>query len=163
MHCINAITHAVVPELRGGEAGIAAGVDARERFEVHVHVEGHAVIAAAARDAKPDRRDLGVAHIHTGHARATAALDAVARQHVQHGALDARDEIAHAELAAPEVEQEIDHGLSGPVIRDLTATVGRDAGVGARREPVPAPAGKAEREHRGMLDQPQLVGRGLVP
>jgi hypothetical protein len=46
-------------QIGDGHAGIAAGVDRLEGRQVHVHVQGEAVVAAAVLDAQPEGGDLG--------------------------------------------------------------------------------------------------------
>src|SRR5450432_2330167 len=77
LHCMNAITHAQVRETRRGKARIPARIDTREGREVGVDVERHAVIAAAARNAKPDGGNLRFVHVDAGHSLAPRAVDAV--------------------------------------------------------------------------------------
>jgi hypothetical protein len=117
------------------------------------------VVGAAARDAQADRRDLGAAHVDARHAGAARALDAVAAQQVEHRAFDPLHQLAHAQLAAAHVEQQVGDRLARPVIGHLAAAVGAHHRDAARGEHVLGAARKPEREHRRMLEEPQLVGR----
>src|SRR4029079_13325221 len=74
-------------------------------------------------------------------------------------ALDGVDERAHTEAEPVEVEQRVDHELTRTVIRHLPAAIyvhDRDI---ARREHVLRARIHAEREHRRVLEKPELVGR----
>ncbi len=67
-------------------------------------------------------------------------------------------ELAHADAEPAQVQQRIRDDLAGPVIGDLPAAIHRHDRDLARHEHVlPAP-GLAEREHRIVLDHPELVG-----
>src|SRR3546814_16107734 len=57
------------------QVGIAAGVDPRERLQVHGDVEGQAVEAAAAAHADAQRGDLGAVDVDARGAFAAAAFD----------------------------------------------------------------------------------------
>ena len=110
-------------ELRHLQARIAAGIDALERLEVHVHVEREAVIAGAAADAQADARDLAAVDVHAGRVLAALGGDAEAGAVVDDGAFQRGDEVAHAEAGAADVDEWIDDELAGAVIGDLPAAI----------------------------------------
>ena len=149
-------------ELRHLQAGVAAGIDALERFEIHVHVEREAVVAGAAADADAHARDLPAVDIHARRVLAALGGDAEARAVGDDGALERGHEIAHAEARAADVDEWIDHELAGTVIGHLPAAIDLDHGDVAGGEHVARVGVQAQREHRRMLEQPDLVRRVLV-
>ena len=66
--------------------------------------------------------------------------------------------VAHAELRAPQVDQQVRDELPRAVIRDLTAAIDLDHRMPFVAQQVLATAGETERVDRRMLGQPDLVG-----
>src|SRR6476619_5497046 len=137
------------------QPGVAAGVDAPERLQVHVHVERQSVEAATATHADAERRDLAAIDIDAGRTVAAAGGDGPVGQRVDQCLLDPVDVLAHAQFQPAQVEQRIRDDLPGAVIRDLAAAIEGDDRDLAGREHVFGFAGLAEGEHRLVLDQPQ--------
>src|SRR5262249_34075062 len=106
-------------ELRHLQPRVAAGIDALETFEVHVHVECEAVVARPAADADADAADLAAVHVHAGRARLGRGLDAEAGAVFDDRGFHGGDQIAYAETHAADVDEWIDHELAGSVVRDL--------------------------------------------
>src|SRR5690606_29508311 len=144
------------------QTGVAAGIDPVERLQVHGDVEGQPVEAAAAADPDAERGDLGAIDVDAGGAVLAGALDVPFGQGVDHRLLDPAHVVAHADLQAAQVEQRVGHDLAGAVVGDLAAAVDVQHRNVARGQHVLGAAGLAEGEHRFVLDQPQLVGRGRV-
>ena len=71
--------------------------------------------------------------------------------------------IAHLDLQALQVEQEVDDDLAGAMVGDLAAPVDLDDGDADIAQDVLALAGLAQREHGRMLDHPQFVGSFRCP
>src|SRR5690606_603803 len=145
-----------------GEAGVAAGVDAVEGRQVHGDVEGQAVEAAAVAHPDAERGDRGAIHVDARGALAALAADAPAGQGVDDGLLDPAHVLAHAEAQAAQVQERVGHQLAGAVVGDLAAAIHLEHRDVAGRQQVLRTTGLAEGEHGVVLDQPQLVGRGLV-
>src|SRR5690606_23501520 len=145
-----------------GEAGVAAGVDAVEGRQVHGDVEGQAVEAAAVAHPDAERGDLGAIHVDARGALAALAADAPAGQGVDDRLLDPAHVLAHAEAQAAQVQERVGHQLAGAVVGDLAAAIHLEHRDVAGRQQVLQPTGLAEGEDGVVLDQPQLVGRGLV-
>src|SRR5690349_6752222 len=149
-------------ELRHLQARVTAGIDALERLEVHVHVEGQAVVAGAASDAQPDARDLAAADVHAGRILAALGLDAERGAIRDHGALEGGHEVTHAEAGAADVDEWIDDELAGAMVGHLPAAIDLHHRDVAGREHVARVAVQPLREHRRMLEQPDLVRRVRV-
>ena len=66
--------------------------------------------------------------------------------------------VADAEAGALQVDERIHHQLPGAVIGHLAAAIDLHHGNVAGREQVRAARVHAEREHRRMLEKPDLVG-----
>ena len=138
-----------------------------ERCEVHVDVDGDAVVAASVADLEAECGDLrlcavGAPHIDAGRVDAASGGDAACRKPFYHGTFDAPDELAHAEPRAREVEQQVGDELARAVIGHLSAAVDlqrRDAVVAQQ---VLAAPGESERVDRRMLGQPDFVLRAGV-
>src|SRR5262245_65016673 len=147
-----------VPCLRYGEAGITAGVDCRERGEVHVDVQRKAMVRPPLAHANAERRDLGAVHVDARRAR--TPLPAPVEQ-VDHCLLQKRYELLHLDAAAGKIDQGIDHELSGAVIGDVTPAIGLDQGnaVGGR----PVLRALSQRVDRGMLEEPELIRGVFAP
>src|SRR5690606_27515169 len=106
------------------EPGVAAGIDAPERLQVHGDVERQAVEAAAVAHPDPERGDLGAAiDVDAWRAVAAPGRDAPAGQGVDDRLLDAADVVAHAQLQPAQVDQRIGHQLAGAVVGHLAAAV----------------------------------------
>src|SRR5882672_8041780 len=105
-------------ELRHLQAGIAAGIDALERLEIHVHVEREAVVTGAAADADAHAPDFLPGHIDARRVLAALGADAERRAVRDERALHRGNEIAHAESRAADVDEWIDHELPGTVVGD---------------------------------------------
>ena len=88
-------------------------------------------------------------------------LAGVMDQRAQHGLLDPVDVLLDEVAGALEVQQRVGDHLARAVVGDLSAAVGRHHGNIAGREHMLRLAGQAQREHRRVLAQPQLVGRVL--
>jgi hypothetical protein len=134
--------------LRHRHAGVAAGVDRRKRRQVHVDVEADAVIAAVLAHAQTKRRDLGRADIDPRRAAMPLGGHALLGKQVDHRLLDRRHQLAHLQPPPAEVEEQVDHHLTGTVVGDLPTPIGlqqRDAEVGQQ---VLRLAGLTEGEHR---------------
>ncbi len=84
--------------------------------------------------------------------------DRVFLQQLHHTALDQVDEVAHAQLQAAQIHQEIEHPLPRPVVGDLSAAIHLNDRYSAGSQYMLGPARLSLREHRRMLQQPQLVG-----
>ena len=97
--------------------------------------------------------------VHARRVLAAFGRDAEAGAIGDDGALERGDEIAHAQAGAADVDEWIDDELAGTVIGDLPAAVDLDHGDVAGGEHVARVCIHAEREHRRMLEQPDLVGR----
>ena len=82
-----------------------------------------------------------------------------AGQRVDHGLFDAADQLAHAQAQAAQVHQRIGHQLAGAVVGHLATAVDAEHRDVAGSQHVLGLAGLAQREHRIVFDQPQLVGR----
>src|SRR5688572_1029624 len=149
-------------QLRHLQSGVATGIDALEGLEFHVHVERQAVVAGAATDAQAHAGDLAAIDVDAGRVPAAFGRDAETGAIIDDGALQRRDEIAHTESGAADVDEWIDHELAGAVIGHLAATVDLDHGDIARGEYVAGVGIEAQREHRGMFEHPDLVRRVLV-
>src|SRR5690348_15855951 len=108
--------HAEVARLRHREAGIAARIDGRGRCEVHVDVEREAMVRAAARHPYAEGRHCGTVHIDSR--RAGPPFSARADE-IDHRLLEQADERFHLEGAAAEIDQRIEHDLSGAMVGDL--------------------------------------------
>src|SRR5690606_26581623 len=104
----------------------------------------------------------GAIDVDAGGAVLAGALDVPFGQGVDHRLLDPAHVVAHADLQPAQVEQRVGHDLAGAVVGDLAAAVDVQHRDVARGEHVLGAAGLAEGEHRIVLDQPQLVGRGRV-
>lgn len=149
-------------KLRDRHAGVAAGVDRGEGCQIHCDVEREPVVAAIAFDLEAERSDLRAADIGAGRSRQPLGVHAVIGQQVDYGLLHAIDQRLHREAAALEVEQQVADDLAGAVVGDLPATVDLDDGHADVPEQVFRLAGKALREHRRMLAEPQFVGRAVI-
>jgi hypothetical protein len=87
------VRDAEVAQLRDFQAGIAAGIDRRKGREFHVHVERHAMVAAAAFHAQAERGDLGAADIHAGRAGHCARRAGRIGEQIDDRLLDARSPV----------------------------------------------------------------------
>src|SRR5690606_32507428 len=153
---------AKIDDLGDLHARVAAGVDALEGLEVHVHVEGEPVITAAAPHPQAERGDLGaVGGVHAWCVAARARLDAEILQGVDDGVFQRFHQRAHAKPAAAQVHHRIDHQLARTVIGYLAAAIDVDHRDVAGGEHVFRLAVEAHGEHRRMLQEPDLV-RGVV-
>src|SRR6185312_125348 len=95
---------------------VAARVDAVEGLQVHVHVEGQAVEAAAAAHAQAQRGHLGVGDIHARRTLPAFGDDVPVRQRIDDRLLDLVDQLAHAQPGAAQVDQRVTHDLAGAVV-----------------------------------------------
>src|SRR5690606_26202994 len=77
---------------------VATGIDAPERLQVHVDVEGQPVEAAAAPDPDPEGGDLGPGDVHARRSLAARGADVPVAQGVDDRLLDAAHVIAHTDL-----------------------------------------------------------------
>ena len=130
-----------------------------ERFQVHCHIECEAVERAAAAHAQAECGDLGVADVDARRAVAALGDDVPGVERVDQRLLDPVHQLAHADLEPAQVEQWIGHDLARAVVGDLAAAVDRHDRDLARQQHVFPFAGLAEREHRIVFEQPQLIGR----
>ncbi len=154
---------ALTGHVEGAQPGVAAGVDPGERLQVHRYVDGHAVISATVAHLEPEGRDfLARREVDARRTGVAHPFDAPTRQGADHRLLDALHGFAHHPAAAANVEQQIDHRLTGAVIGDLPAAIGLHHGNAVRIEQMLGPTGLALSEHRRMLHAPDLVGRGRV-
>ncbi|MNY32374.1 hypothetical protein D3C86_1665850 [compost metagenome] len=123
------------------------------------------MVAAAVADLEAERGNLGalvrpVRQIDAGGAGLAFGCEIIRRQRVQHRLLDIGHQLAHHQVAAAQVQQQVGHDLARPVISDLSATIDLDDGNrGIGREQVRGVPGLAERVDRRVLDQPDLVRR----
>ena len=131
-----------------------------ERLEIDAHVERHAVIAGAATNTQPHACKLGVCHVHARCVRLRARVDAVAGGEVDHTLFEGSDEVANAEIQPFQIDQRIHHEHAGAVVGDLPATVDLHDRYVARFEQVLAVCVQAQREHRRVFGEPDLI-RGL--
>lgn len=76
------------------------------------------------------------------------------------GVLERRDQLAHAQAAALQIDERINHELTRSVIGDLPAAIDLDHRNVARREDVLALGVESQGKHGRMLEQPDLVGGG---
>ena len=120
------------------------------------------MVTAAPADAQPDARELARPDVHAGRVAPAERLDAPLRQRADDRALDALDQRPHAEPRALEVEQRVDHQLARTVVGHLPAAVDLHDGDVAGAEQVLGLRVHAEREHRRVLEEPDLVG-GVWP
>src|SRR5690606_20950321 len=139
------------------QAGVAAGIDARERFQVHGDVERQAVEAAAPAHPDAEGGDLGVVDVDARRAVAPSPLDVPFAQGVDHRLFDPAHILAYAQLQPAQVQQRVGDDLAGAVVGHLPAPVDLHHGNVARCQHVLGFAGLAEGEHRIVLHQPQFV------
>ncbi len=181
--------HADCRKVHGRQPCVAARVDAREGFQVHVHVERHAVVGAVARDLDAERGDLaqagkigaghgcrrigllralgqqGVAarivqpHVDARRAGHPVARDAEMRERADRGLFHAVDVFLHVVAGAPQIDERIGHHLPGAVEGDLPAAVGGDHGDVARGQQVVRAAREALGEMGCVLAHPEGIGR----
>ena len=120
------------------------------------------MITRAAADPYAHARQFSPGHIHPGRARPRSGRDAPTSRGRDHRLLERRDEIAHAEPRAAQIDQRVDHELPRPVVGDLPAAVDLDhrdvAGIAQMRGIGVHP----EREHRIVLQNPDLVRRRRI-
>ena len=83
------------------EAGEAARVDAGEGLQIHVHVQGQAVIGAAVPHPQPERGALAPVHIDTGGIRPRIRGNAVAGSGIANGHFQSGNQVAHPEFPPP--------------------------------------------------------------
>src|SRR5689334_21661687 len=138
-------------ELRHLQARITAWIDALERLEVHVHVEGQAVVAGAAADAQAHARDLLAADVDARRVLAAFGLDAERGAVRDHGTLERGDQVAHAEPGAADVDEWIDHELARTVVGDLPAAIDLHHRDVAGGQHVAGVAIEPLREHRRVF------------
>jgi hypothetical protein len=147
-----------VCEARDGKARIAAGVDPLERLHVQIQVQRNAVVAAAAPDPEANRGDLGAIDIDTGRIRAGRCKDAVVGQQIDHGPFEQVHQGLDADAHPWKLQQQIGDELSRTVVSDLSAAVGLHHRDVSGRKQMLVTSRLAEREHRRMLQQPELIG-----
>ena len=128
------------------------------------------MIAATTTNAQSKRADFALVlptverllDVDAGRVRACPRGDAVCRKRGNHRLLQSRDETADTVAKPREIEQHIDHGLPRPVIGHLTTAVALHDRNIARRQQVLGLASLTLREHRRMLDEPELVRRVFI-
>ena len=81
---------------------------------------------------------------------------------IDHRALERGDEIPHAELRAPQIDQWIHHELPGPVIRHLPTAIDLDYRNVSGREQMGTTRIHAQREDGRMFEEPDLVRRFFI-
>ena len=123
------------------------------------------MVAAVAADLQAQGGDLverariGTADIHTRRTGLAYRLLIIRGQHIDHRRLDGTDQLAHLDVAAPQIDQQVDHHLTRTVIGHLAAAVGlHDRDVGLTQQ-VFTFAGQAQGVHRRVFDHPQFIGR----
>src|SRR5262245_12179066 len=149
----------VVPKishLRHAQTRIAAGIDRVEWREIHVDVECHAVVRAPPHDADTERGNLGALDVDTG--SAGPALRARSKK-IDDGLFEQLHEALHLDAATREIDQRVDHDLTGAVVRGVAAAVGLDDRDGALH--LRQRSALSDGVHRCVLEEPQLVRRVL--
>src|SRR5690348_4974788 len=136
------------------EAGIAARINGGEGAEVHVYVKCQAMVCAAAHDTYAERRYLGTVHIDPG---GTCPPRGARADKVDHRLLEQAHEFAHLDTPAREVHERVEHHLAGAVIGHFAAAVRGDHGDAVGH--LHRSCALAQRVHRRMLEQPELVRR----
>jgi hypothetical protein len=140
---------------------VTAGVDAGEWLGIERHVQGNAVVTRPPANADAHARKLAVIYVDARRAAAALRDHTELRHVVDDAAFQRRDEIANAKTRTTQVDERIHHELAGPVIRDLPAAIDLHNGNVTRREHVRGARIHAQRVHRRMLEEPDLVGRVL--
>ncbi len=118
------------------------------------------MVAAVAADLQAQGSDLveragiGTADIHTRRTGLAYRLLIIRGQHIDHRRLDGADELAHLDVAAPQIDQQVDHHLTRAVIRNLAAAVGLHHRDVSLTQQVFTFAGQAEGIDRRVLDHP---------
>src|SRR5580700_700353 len=97
---LDALRRAEIRKLRHLEAGIAAGIDAVEGLQIHIHVECEAVIGRAAPDADPEACKLALIDVDARSAVAAVRADAELRRIVDDGTFERTHEVPHAQSRA---------------------------------------------------------------
>ena len=118
------------------------------------------MVGAAVADAQAERGDLGRADINAGGAVAPLGRHALLGEKIDDGLFNGRDQFAHLDLQAMQIQQQVDHDLAGAVVGDLAATVDLDQRNADIAQDVLRFAGLAQGVDRGVLDNPEFV-RGL--
>src|ERR1039457_4996076 len=152
-----------IREARDLESRISADVDAPKRLQIERNVEREPVIAGTASNAQTDTGQFGAVDIDTGGVAPPDGDDTEVGHVGDDRLFESNDEIAHAELFAAQVEQGVNHQLAWSVIRDLTAAIDGHNGNITGIEHMFAAGIEAERKHRRMLGEPDLiVGRRIA-
>ena len=155
--------NAKVGKLRDAKPRIATGIDPREGFQIHVDVEGQAVIAATLADPKTEGREFFPRHVDTRGGLFPDGLDTRLPGQIDHGLLQRRHQPARAHFPPAKVKQYVDHQLTGTVIGNLSAPVGARHGNRARIQDMFRAPGLTQGKDGRMLDQPDLVYRRRPP
>ena len=136
-----------------------AGIDPIEGREIEVDVDRDAVERASVAYAKPDRGDLPAFHVDARRALAPGCRDARTAEHVDDRLLQRLDNPAYADLRTAQIEEQIGHELTGPMVGHLPSSIGANHGNRSGLSHMAAPSGLSERKDRGVLEQPELIGR----
>ena len=136
---------------------MAARIDALKGLQIHVDVEGEAVIAAGAPHAQPDAGEFAPLDVHARCIGAALRLNTHGCHIVDDAALQSGQQRAHPEPGAAHVDQRIDDELSGGVVGHLPASIDLQHRNFPGREQVRAIRVHAEGEYRLVLEQPDFI------
>jgi hypothetical protein len=96
--------HIETPKVRHGKSAHAARIDAGERFEIEIDVQGHAVVTRATPYAQTDTGDLATVGIDTRRIGPAPALDVKRPQKVYHGLFESGYQVADTETGTLQVD-----------------------------------------------------------
>ena len=94
--------------------------------QIEIHVQRQAVITAATADLQAQSPNLGIGHVDSGRAIVAFGMNAKNFQHIKHGLFHQANLFAHLQMPAPQIDQQIDDGLTGPVVGDLASAINLD-------------------------------------
>lgn len=146
-----------VDELGHFQSRVTTRIDARIRFQIHVDIDGQSVITAAPLDAQAKRGDFATADVDARRAPFAISPHAPRLQEIDDRLLQYLDQTPYADTTPAEIEQDVDHELTGAMVGHLTPTVGAHDGDVAEIDEVLALPGPTEGEHGRMLEKPYLV------
>ena len=141
------------------ESGEPARINSIEGREIEIDVDGDAMERTSAAYAKPYRRDLAPLDVNTGYPLTSARHDDGIAEHVDHRLLERLDETAYSDLRTVQVQEQIRHELSRPVVRHLPSSIGANHRYCSGVVHMAASSGLPEREDGGMFQQPEFIGR----
>ena len=145
------------------ESREAARVDSVEGREIEIDIDRYSVEGAPASHPKPDGRKLAALHVYAGGTLMSGGADSDVAEHVDDGLLERLDEPPYPDPRTMQVEEQIRHELSRPVVSHLSPSIGTDHGNRSGVPHVAAMSRLPEREDGRMLQQPQFVGRIEAP